>query len=140
MWEYEYSAETAVAPAALWRSWSDPSRWLEWNPGVEKLELDGPFQVGTEFRMTVPGGDVVELRLVEVVPGEQWVDVAIGDGFEVRTVHRLEPIEGGCTRVVYRTEISGPAADQLGPEIGPEITADFPEVIAGLIHHAGGGE
>lgn len=135
MWEYEYSAETSVVPQALWRSWSDPLTWTEWNPGVAKIELDGPFEAGTTFRMTGPDGEVIELRLVEVVPGELWVDLAEGEDFQVRTVHRLEPLEGGCTRVVYRTEITGP----LGPEIGPGITADFEEVVAGLIGHAGGG-
>jgi hypothetical protein len=33
-------------------------------------------------------------------------------------------------------EISGPAADELGPTLGPEITADFAETIAALIEHA----
>ncbi|WP_230329577.1 hypothetical protein [Nocardia aurantiaca] len=39
----------------------------------------------------------------------------------------------GATRVVHRTEITGSAADTLGPE----ITADFPEIVAGSIKHAG---
>ena len=30
------------------------------------------------------------------------------------------------------TEISGPAADQVGPQLGPAITADFPQVLAAL--------
>ena len=42
----------------------------------------------------------------------------------------------GKTRVVYRTEITGPAAAQVGPQLGPEITADFPDVLAALVHLA----
>ncbi|MGV9616653.1 SRPBCC family protein [Nocardia xishanensis] len=136
MWKYEHSAETTVSPEALWRSWSDPNRWPEWNPGIQTFELDGPFAPGTTFRMTSPDGDTVELRLVEIVPGELWSDVFAGDGFDILTVHRLESLPSGQTRVIYRTEITGPAADTAGPEIGPQITADFPEVVAGLIEHA----
>ncbi|MGW4741771.1 SRPBCC family protein [Nocardia xishanensis] len=136
MWKYEHSAETTVSPEALWRSWSDPNRWPEWNPGIETFELDGPFAPGTTFRMTSPDGDTVELRFVEIVPGELWSDVFTGDGFDILTVHRLESLPSGQTRVIYRTEITGPAADTAGPEIGPQITADFPEVVAGLIEHA----
>ena len=139
MWEYEHSAETTVPRETLWRSWSDPNRWPEWNPGIETFELDGPFAPGTTFRMTSPDGDTVELRFVEIVDGELWSDVFLGDGFEVLTQHRLDPLPSGATRVVYRTEITGPAAGTLGPEIGPQITADFPEVVAGLIKHAGQG-
>ncbi|MFF2557331.1 SRPBCC family protein [Nocardia sp. NPDC058058] len=137
MWEYEFSAETTVDAAALWRSWSDPNRWPEWNPGIESFELDGPFAVGTSFRMTSPEGDTVELRFVEIIDGELWSDVFAGEGLEVRTEHRLTALGDGRTRVTYRTEITGPAADTAGPEVGPQITADFPEVVHGLIKHAG---
>jgi hypothetical protein len=34
--------------------------------------------------------------------------------------------------VTYRMEITGPAADTLGPEIGPQISGDFPEVLERL--------
>jgi hypothetical protein len=53
--------------------------------------------------------------------------------FVVRTVHRLELMTDVRTRVVYRTEITGPAAGQVGPELGPAITADFPDVLAALV-------
>ena len=58
--------------------------------------------------------------------------------FVVRTEHRLQPAGPGTTRVVYRTEITGPAAAQVGPQLGPAITADFPQVLAGLVKRAAG--
>jgi hypothetical protein len=73
------------------------------------------------------------MRLVEIVPQARFTDEMDAGDFVVRTVHRLEPAGMGKTRVIYRTEITGPAADQVGPELGPEITADFPEVLAELI-------
>jgi hypothetical protein len=33
-------------------------------------------------------------------------------------------------------EISGPAANTLGPEIGPEISGDFPQLLAALVERA----
>jgi hypothetical protein len=57
-------------------------------------------------------------------------------GAVVTTVHRLEPLDDGGTRVTYRTEITGADADELGPKIGPDITADFPDVVAALIARA----
>jgi hypothetical protein len=35
-------------------------------------------------------------------------------------------------------EITGPAAGQVGPQLGPAITADFPDVLAGLVTRAEG--
>jgi uncharacterized protein YndB with AHSA1/START domain len=133
MWEFEHGVETTAAPEALWRHWSDMAAWPRWNDGIQKIEIDGPFAVGTIFRMTPPGDDPVELRIVEIVPGELFTDQMDAGDFLVTTVHRLEPRPEGRTRVVYRMEITGPAADQVGPELGPAITADFPDVLAKLV-------
>ena len=138
MWEYEYSVETTAAPEALWRHWADMTAWPQWNDGIETIDVEGPFEVGTTFTMTPPDGDAVRMRLVEIVAGESFVDEMDGGDFRVVTVHRLEPADDGRTRVVYRTEIVGPAADQVGPEFGPQITADFPEVLAALARRAEG--
>jgi uncharacterized protein YndB with AHSA1/START domain len=138
MWEYEHSVETTAASETLWRYWSDVAGWPEWNEGIEKISLDGPFAVGTTFTMTPPGQDPITMRIVELVPGESFTDELDAGDVVVRTVHRLRPSAPGRTRVVYRTEITGPAADQVGPELGPEITADFPEVLDALVKLAEG--
>lgn len=55
MWEYEHSVDTAAAPDAIWRHWSDMAAWPQWNDGIEKITIDGPFAVGTTFTMTPRG-------------------------------------------------------------------------------------
>ena len=77
-------------------------------------------------------------RLAEITPGELFTDEMDGGDFTVRTVRRLEPAPGGRTRIIYRTEISGPSADQVSPQLGPAITADFPGVLAALAKLAEG--
>lgn len=136
MWEYEHSVETSADPASVWQVWSDMAGWPTWNAGIEKIEVDGPFEVGTSFTMTPPGDDPVTMKLSEIVSGELFVDVMDAGDFIVTTVHRLESLPSGGTRVVYRTEITGPAADEIGPEIGPQITGDFPDVLAALVNVA----
>ena len=138
MWEYEHSTETTAAPDEVWRHWSDMTAWPRWNDGIEELDIDGPFAVGTTFTMTPPGDEPVRMRLTEITPGELFTDEMDGGDFVVRTVHRLEPAAGGRTRIIYRTEITGPAADQIGPQLGPAITADFPHVLAALVKLAEG--
>jgi hypothetical protein len=133
MWEHQHSVETSAAPEALWRHWSSIAEWPRWNAGIESIEVDGPFAVGTVFTMTPPGDDPIRMRLTEVVPGTSFTDEMDAGDFVVRTIHQLEPAGSGRTRVVYRTEITGPAADQVGPQLGPAITADFPDVLKALV-------
>jgi hypothetical protein len=53
----------------------------------------------------------------------------------VRTTHRVERTGDGA-RIVYRMEITGPEADTVGPELGPQISGDFPEVLQALAERA----
>ena len=138
MWEYEYSMETSAGAGALWRHWADMAAWPRWNDGIETIDVEGPFAVGTTFIMTPPGDEPIRMRLVEIEPGSSFTDEMDAGDFVVRTEHRLEPAAGGLTRIVYRTQILGEAAGHVGPELGPQITADFPAVVAALARLAEG--
>ncbi|MFJ6051528.1 polyketide cyclase [Streptomyces sp. NPDC092307] len=132
MWEYEHSIETGATSEAIWRLWADVENWGAWNAEIEKIEIDGPFAAGTRITMTPPGEDPIPLRIAEAVEGELFVDEARFDGLLLRTVHRIDPIGPDRIRVVYRMEITGDGADEIGAQIGPGITSDWPDTMAAL--------
>ena len=138
MWAVEHSLETNASAEAVWRLWAEVDRWPEWNAGVERIELRGPFDVGSTILMTPPGDEPVELRITETIEPELFADEADGGDFVVRTTHLVEPVGDERSRITYRMEITGPAAKSVGPEIGPEISGDFPEVLAALAARAEG--
>ena len=138
MWSVEHSVETSAKAQAVWQLWADVERWAEWNAGVDRIELRGPFDVGSTILMTPPGDDTVELRITEAVEPELFVDEADGGDFLVRTTHRVEDAGDERSRITYRMEITGPAAETVGPEIGPEISGDFPQVLEALAARAEG--
>jgi len=133
MWTYEFSATAEVTPSAVWTLWADPLSWHTWNDGVGEVEVHGPFAAGTAFTMTPPGEDAIHMTITEVVPDQAWIDVCELPGLAITTYHLIDDLGGGRTKVTYRTEITGEAADEAGPEIGPPICADFPDVVAKLL-------
>ena len=132
MWVTEHSTETAASPEAVWQAWVDVPRWPEWNADIERIELRGPFAVGTTIAMKPYGQDVVELCIADLAAGEHFVDEADVDGTTVRTMHRIDRLDDRRCRIVYRLEATGPAAD----EIGPAVSADFGSTIAALDRYA----
>ena len=136
MWSNEHSIETSAAPEAIWRLWADVAGWAEWNGDVERIELHGPFVAGSRIVMTPIGEEPVELRIAEAVEPDLFVDEADLGEIVVRTAHRTERVDDGRSRITYRMQITGPAADTLGPEIGPEISGDFPQTLAALVECA----
>jgi hypothetical protein len=131
MWSTEHSIETSASPRAVWRVWTDVPRWSEWNADLARAELEGEFREGSAIRMTSRDGDVIELRIAEAAGPELFVDEADFGNIVVRTTHRVE-----SGRIVYRMEITGPEADIVGPELGPQISGDFPEVLKALAERA----
>jgi hypothetical protein len=138
MWTAEHSIETTAAAEAIWRLWADVPRWPDWIADIAHIEISGPFAAGSTILMTPIGQDPVELRIEEAVKPDLFVDVAELGEIVVRTIHRVERLDHGRNRVVYRMEISGPAADEVGPELGPEISGDFPGTLAALVGRAQG--
>ena len=132
-WHVDHSIETSVAPERVWPLFANVAGWSRWNPGVEESALEGPFAAGTWFTMKPPGQETLRSQLIGVQAGESFVDqTRVGD-LVVTVSHRLERLPAGSTRITYALEAAGPEAS----EIGPMIAADFPEVLASLVAHAG---
>jgi uncharacterized protein YndB with AHSA1/START domain len=133
MWEVEHSIATSALPEQVWRLWADVDGWPEWNGDIERIELDGSFAAGGRIVMSPPGQEAIELWIAEVVEPVLFVDEARLDDVVIRTTHRVERVGNERSGVTYRMEISGPAADTLGPQLGPAISGDFPETLAALV-------
>jgi hypothetical protein len=136
MWEAEYSTETSATPQEIWRLWADVAGWRSWNADIAEIQLTGPFAAGSTIRMTPIGQEPIELRIAEAVEPELFVDEADFGEIVVRTIHHAKQLDDGRARVSYRMEITGPASDTLGSQIGPEISGDFPQTLAALVERA----
>jgi uncharacterized protein YndB with AHSA1/START domain len=136
MWEHEHTAATAASPQSVWQVLRDLDRWGSWDTSMEWVRLQGPFQAGSEVVMKPKGQDPITSVIVEATENRVYADQTDLGEVTLRVSHTLEPLEGGGTMVTHRLEITGPAADQVGPELGPAITEDFPEAMDALLARA----
>jgi uncharacterized protein YndB with AHSA1/START domain len=136
MWVHEHIGQTTASPEAVWRVLSDLDSWASWDTSMEWVRLQDPFGVGARVVMKPIGQDPITSTIVEAAPNRVYADETELGEVTLRFSHTLEPLTAGGTRVVHRLEISGPAADRVGPELGPAITEDFPEAMAALLARA----
>ena len=128
-WQTQFSIETAASPEAIWALFRDVQGWPRWNAGIETIALEGAFVAGTGFMMKPPGQDAFRSVLTEVRENECFVDeTRIGD-LVIAVAHRIEPLSPSRTRITYSVDAQGSEA----AEIGPMISADFPDVLAALV-------
>jgi hypothetical protein len=125
-----HTVETDVPAAAIWALYEDVTTWPMWDAQAESVTRDGPFAARTAGTMTFAGQDPLPYRLVTVDPGREFTDETPVGELAVRVSHRLEPAGRGL-RVTYAAQVDGPA-DQAR-EVGPMITADFPQTMASLV-------
>lgn len=136
MWTHEHSIDIAAEASRIWRLFADVEGWSRWNAGIEDIHMNGPFVQGSTFSMKPPGEDAFVSTLIDVREPVLFTDETLLDDTCVRVFHRIEALPDGASRVTYSTEIDGPA----GAEIGPMVTADFPDVLAALKRLAENGD
>jgi hypothetical protein len=132
MWIHEHAVETAVRRELVWQALADIDNWTAWDTSMQEIKLTGPFEVGGTVAMTPIGQDPITSTIVAIEEGSLYTDETSFGGVTLRFSHTLEDVADG-TRIVHRLEITD---DELGSEIGPQITEDFPEAMAGLIKYA----
>jgi Polyketide cyclase / dehydrase and lipid transport len=130
------SRETTAAPEEVWKIWSDPSTWPEWNPDVLSVRLDGPFAPGTTGQMRTKAGGQHRIRLDSVEPGRafQLTSTALPmSQFSFRC--EIVPIGTG-SRISQAVTINGPLAFLLSPMMGEKVADSFGPLLDGLARRA----
>jgi hypothetical protein len=132
MWTYEHSIETDASPESIWPLYAEVPSWPRWDQGLEWVTLNGPFAAGSTGSLKVPGQDPLPFKVLDVRPRVGFSDETYILGLAIRFDHSLELTARGKTLITHRVIISGAAAEELGPQLGPQITSDVPEAMESL--------
>ena len=135
-WTTAHTAQTDLAPTAIWTALRAVHEGRIAAAGGDVFQIHGPFAVGTELSVTPAGQDTFRSTIVDLEPDHRYADETTYGDVTLRFTHTLDPAPDGGTQITHELLISGPAAAEVGPELGPQISADFPEAMAGLVDAA----
>ena len=138
MWTTEYAASTSAAPAAVWAALTALHSGTPLGPNSDSFELHGPFAVGTTLTITPRGQEPLQSTIVELEADQVYADQTVYGDLKLTFRHRLAPTVDGGTRVTHTLEVAGEGADEVGPELGPQISGDFPVAMGELLAAAEG--
>src|ERR1700694_2256444 len=126
MADNQRSVETSASPAAVWRVWSNPATWQEWNPDVQSMALNGPFAAGTTGTMKTKKGTRA-LLLTEVVPGQSFrLETTVIPLTRFAFVCKVTPGSAGETTLSQSIQVGGPLGGLVGGLMGKQIADTFP--------------
>lgn len=109
----------------MWAALRDQHTGAAESEDGDVFEIHGPFEVGTELSVTPHGQGTFRSRIIELVENERYADETIFGDVTLTFRYILTPVGRG-TRLAHELVIDGPGADTVGPELGPQISADFP--------------
>lgn len=128
----ERSVETAASPQAVWKVWTDTSRWQEWNPDVQSMALNGPFAAGTTGSMKTKQGTRA-VQLTEVVPGKSFrLETTVIPLTRFAFDCRIAAGPTGTTTISQAIRVGGPLGGLVGGMMGRQIADTFPALLKGL--------
>jgi hypothetical protein len=108
MWRFECSEETGASRAAVWALWSDPSRWREFDKGVEWARLEGPFEAGARVKLKPKGGPKAVLEIVAAEPEQRFASLAKLPLTRMHFEQELSDAGERRTRITARIRVTGP--------------------------------
>lgn len=139
MWTTNYTAETSATSTDVWDALRALHSGIALGPASDKFELHGPFSIGTEVTVTPQGQDAMTSIITELEPGVVYADQTSFGELLLTFRHQLQTTPVGGTVVTHTLQITGAGSDQVGPELGPQISGDFPTAMAELIARAESG-
>ena len=133
---YGRSRASTASPSAVWRVWSDPDTWHEWNPNVRRMTMHGPFADGTTGEMATNAGRTHAITLANVQPGRSFEVHTSVLPLTRFTFHCEVAASGPGSTVSQSVSMSGPLAPVFGPLAGERIAASFEPLLEGLARKA----
>ena len=116
-WAFEHSIFTVATRPDAWAYWTAMDNHAKMEPGVQRIELDGPFATGTTGR-TIAEGFTQEWQLDDVIEGERFtvIGFAPGDGGSLSFTWIFED-EADGTRMTHQIRATGPEVENTLEEL-----------------------
>lgn len=130
-WSFEHTVYTHAGRADAWAYCADMGNQASMEPGVERIELDGPFATGTTGR-TIAKGFVQEWELAEVVEQCRWTITGYAaDGAGSLSFTWAFADAGRGTRMTQTIRASGPGVQDQIAELR-QLALNAPKGMARL--------
>lgn len=129
---HERMRQTSAPPEAVWRLWSEPATWPDWNPDVASMTVQGAFAKGARAVMKTRAGRSHEMLVTAFEPGREFrLETSPLPGTRFTFICRVAPAPGGST-ISQGIVMRGPLAAIMSPMAGERIAESFRPILDGL--------
>jgi hypothetical protein len=130
----ECSISIRCTPERLRDFWHDVSSWPQWDPDTRCAELNGPFALGTQGRLTPTRGRAVRMVVSSIGPGPDFTVSCPVLGTVMHFDHTCRS-ENEQLRITHRLRIEGLLAGALFRLLNRQVSEGLPVTLSRLKAH-----
>lgn len=127
---FHHTQHTTAPPEAIWARWSDPSTWGEWDKGLKRAQLTGPFEVGATGTIIPLKGPKASFVIESVEPGGSYTFATAMPAAKLRVQREL--LDGPTTTFRHTVWFDGPMAWLFSRLYGKQFRAALPPTMREL--------
>ena len=108
-WEFQHSVDCNTPQQFAWRYWTNVANW---NEPRATVQLNGPFDAGSELTTTLPGQTLRSVIREVIEDREAVIDMQLPNA--TLSIHwKFEKLSEDRTRITQQFVLSGPEAAAL---------------------------
>ncbi|MEM1057227.1 MAG: SRPBCC family protein [Bacteroidota bacterium] len=128
---FSHTLVTTASLEAIWRLWTDPATWPEWDTELDSAALDGPWREGARGRLQPLSGPSASFTVTAVGEHETAFSTPLPLG-SLRIVRRWAPADEGRIAITHEVSFGGFSGGLFASRLGPRYRAALPAVMARL--------
>lgn len=118
----------------MWDLWANVPERVDWDKGLEYININGPFEEGASGTVKVEGQKPIRYTIVAVDPKNSYTD-RFQSLLWTHTDwhHRIEPNSAGCYDVTWELTAQGPLSILLLPVLKRVFGKEVPLAVAEFV-------
>lgn len=125
----EAVAECPENRALIWKLWSDPSLWPEWDSDIKWGRIDGPFENGTKGEMQPKDWLLIQFELIDVEKEKCFGTLSTFLFTRVEFRHFMVSCGEGRMKLIHRGVLTGFLAPVLYLLFGSKMKKALEEAV-----------
>ncbi len=132
MWTSEDSIIIKSKPEVVWKYWSDPNTWSQWDPDIVYCKVFGEFKQGNQGVLKPKNGPEVKFTLTHVEPHKSFIDEAKLLLATLSFSHSLQVVSNTHVRITHKATITGPLSFLFVKLMGKNLRRTIPLALDNL--------
>lgn len=132
MYSFATSQTITADSDKLWRVWTDPDRFPDWDPRELYTKLNGLFAVGSTIVSKQKGNPGGTATICTIIEGERWAVTTPLPGGQLLIDHLISRAGNNKITVTKRYAVSGPLSVLFRLYYGRKVRRSMPGTFDAL--------